>query len=97
MKENQTLYRYEFKYMLNKKLSDRIEEEARNFMSYDGFVSKSLNNKYIVRSLYFDNNFSSNFYEKADGMKRSGVNSNANAKSGKKIETDNRYSMFGLS
>ena len=69
MKENQTLYRYEFKYILNKKISDQIEKEARNFMIYDGHVKKELNNKYFVRSLYFENNFASNFYEKVDGMK----------------------------
>jgi hypothetical protein len=69
MKENQILYRYEFKYILNKKTSDQIEKEARNFMIYDGHVKKELNNKYFVRSLYFENNFSSNFYEKVDGMK----------------------------
>ena len=69
MKENQILYRYEFKYILNKKISDQIEKEARNFMIYDGHVKKELNNKYFVRSLYFENNFSSNFYEKVDGMK----------------------------
>ena len=69
MKENQILYRYEFKYILNKKISDQIEKEARNFMIYDGHVNKELNNKYFVRSLYFENNFSSNFYEKVDGMK----------------------------
>ena len=69
MKENQILYRYEFKYILNKKISDQIEKEARNFMIYDGHVKKKLDNKYFVRSLYFENNFSSNFYEKVDGMK----------------------------
>lgn len=68
MKENQILYRYEFKYILNKKISDQIEKEARNFMIYDGHVKKKLNNKYFVRSLYFENNFASNFYEKVDGM-----------------------------
>ena len=46
MKENQILYRYEFKYILNKKTSDQIEKEARNFMIYDGHVKKELNNKY---------------------------------------------------
>ena len=69
MQENQTFYRYEFKYILSKKVSDQIEKEARNFMIYDGFAIKNLNNKYIVRSLYYENDFSSNFYEKADGMK----------------------------
>ena len=69
MKENQILYRYEFKYVLNKKISNQIEKEARNFMIYDGHVKKELNNIYFVRSLYFENNFASNFYEKVDGMK----------------------------
>ena len=69
MKENQILYRYEFKYILNKKISDQIEKETLNFMDYDEHVNKESNNKYFVRSLYFENNFSSNFYEKADGMK----------------------------
>ena len=69
MKENQILYRYEFKYILNKKISDQIEKETLNFMVYDEHVNKELNNKDFVRSLYFENNFSSNFYEKADGMK----------------------------
>ena len=69
MKENKILYRYEFKYILNKKTSDQIEKEAQNFMIYDEHVKKELNNKYFVRSLYFENNFSSNFYEKVDGMK----------------------------
>tara|TARA_B100001250_G_C19810604_1_gene795532 strand:+ start:3193 stop:3936 length:744 start_codon:yes stop_codon:yes gene_type:complete len=69
MKENQKFYRYEFKYILNKEISDHIEDEAKNFMNYDGYVNKELHNRYYVRSLYFENNFSSNFYEKADGMK----------------------------
>ena len=69
MKENQILYRYEFKYILNKKISDQIEKETLNFMDYDEHVNKESNNKYFVRSLYFENNFSSNFYEKVDGMK----------------------------
>ena len=61
--------RYEFKYILKKSLSDRIEDEIKNFMKYDGFVHKELDNRYFVRSLYFDNKFFSNFYEKVDGMK----------------------------
>lgn len=69
MKENQLFQRYEFKYILSKEISDQIEDEARNFMSFDGFVQKRLNNQYYVRSLYFENDFSSNFYEKVDGMK----------------------------
>ena len=69
MKENQIFQRYEFKYILNKRISDQIEDEARHFMIYDDFVQKELNNQYFVRSLYYENIFSSNFYEKVDGMK----------------------------
>ena len=44
MKENQILYRYEFKYILNKKISDQIEKETLNFMVYDEHVNKESNN-----------------------------------------------------
>ena len=69
MRENQLFQRYEFKYILSKEVSDKIEDEARNFMSFDNFVQKKLNNQYFVRSLYYENIFSSNFFEKVDGMK----------------------------
>jgi len=69
MKENQNFYRYEFKYVIRKNISDQIENEAKNFMNYDGYVDKKLDNRYYVRSLYFENNLSTNFYDKADGMK----------------------------
>ena len=69
MRENQLFQRYEFKYILSKDVSDKIEDEARNFMSFDNFVQKKLNNQYFVRSLYYENIFSSNFFEKVDGMK----------------------------
>ena len=71
-KENnykKTFSRYEFKYILSKSLSDRIENEVKNFMKHDGFIHKELDNRYFVRSLYFDNKFFSNFYEKVDGIK----------------------------
>lgn len=69
MFENQLLKRYEFKYLLTKKIANQIEKEANNFMTFDSFVQKSLNNQYFVRSLYYENNLSSNFFEKVDGMK----------------------------
>jgi hypothetical protein len=61
--------RYEFKYLLNKKISSFIEDEVRYFMKYDGHIHPELGNRYFVRSLYFDNLLSSNFYEKVDGIK----------------------------
>ncbi len=62
--------RYEFKYILNKEMRDKVEEEIRHFMVYDGYVHQELNNSYFVRSLYFDSPKSFNFYEKIDGIKK---------------------------
>ena len=68
-KNIQAFSRYEFKYILNKDLSNKIERESKYFMKFDDHTKKNLENRYFVRSLYFDNRFSSNFYEKVDGMK----------------------------
>jgi len=68
-KHIQSFSRYEFKYILKKNLSDKIENESKYFMHYDSHTNKDLENRYLVRSLYFDNKSSSNFFEKVDGMK----------------------------
>lgn len=66
-KDNQVFSRFEFKYIINKNLSKKIQEEIKNFTISDYFSKK--NEKYLVRSLYFDNNIFSNFNEKIDGIK----------------------------
>ena len=66
-KDNQVFSRFEFKYIINKNLSKIIQEEIKNFTISDYFSKK--NEKYLVRSLYFDNNIFSNFNEKIDGIK----------------------------
>ena len=48
----QKFERYEFKYILNKQNRDLIENEITHFMKIDKFANKD--NKYFVRSLYFD-------------------------------------------
>ena len=68
-KNIQSFSRYEFKYILNKKLSDQIESESKYFMNLDAHTNINLGHRYFVRSLYYDNLLSSNFYEKVDGMK----------------------------
>ena len=62
----QKFERYEFKYILNKNLRNQIEKEISNFMNIDKFAIN--NNKYFVRSLYFDDNSSTEYYKKIDGM-----------------------------
>ena len=69
MQENKLFTRYEFKYLLNNKISNMIENEAKHFMSYDDFAVNITDNQYFVRSLYYDDNSFSNFFEKVDGIK----------------------------
>ena len=66
-KDNQIFSRFEFKYIINKNLSKLIQQEVKNFTINDYFTKKK--DKYLVRSLYFDNNLFSNFNEKIDGIK----------------------------
>ena len=61
--------RYEFKYLLNQATCAGIEDEVRHFMSFDGHVDPEFDNRYLVRSLYFDNTAADNYYEKIDGIK----------------------------
>tara|TARA_B100000427_G_C15436998_1_gene563438 strand:- start:838 stop:1101 length:264 start_codon:yes stop_codon:yes gene_type:complete len=69
-KRIQEFSRYEFKYILNKRLRDQVENQIQHFMKYDGYVHPEFNNSYFVRSLYYDGPTSFNFYEKIDGVKK---------------------------
>ncbi len=69
-KDNHIFSRFEIKYILNKKNSKSIQNEIKNFMTYDGYIDKKKKEKkYYVRSIYFDNNQFLNFNEKVDGLK----------------------------
>lgn len=61
--------RYEFKYVLRASKAELIESQVQNFMYYDSFIENIPGNQYPVRSLYFENDIRSNFYEKTDGLK----------------------------
>jgi hypothetical protein len=61
--------RYEFKYLLNADQCNVIEHEVAQFMKYDGFVHPELGNRYIVRSLYFDNRMTTHYFDKIDGIR----------------------------
>ena len=69
MKDNKTLQRYEFKYFMSSKISDEIFNQSLNFMNIDNYAQFNKDNKYLVRSLYFDNDDYNNFFEKVDGIK----------------------------
>ena len=67
MKENKTLQRYEFKYFLKKKISEEIKNHVSKFMILDKFADSVPKKNYFVRSIYFEDDFNSNFDEKVDG------------------------------
>ena len=69
MPQTEDFSRYEFKYLVRQTLRDEIEDEVRHFMSYDGHVHPEYDNRYLVRSLYFDNADTECYYEKIDGIK----------------------------
>ena len=66
---NNTFLRYEFKYFVSDKISNEIFNQSINFMNIDNFALINKENKYLVRSLYFDNEHFVNFFEKVDGIK----------------------------
>ena len=65
----ENFYRYEFKYFLDIHQREELELEIANFMSYDGHAHEELDQAYYVRSLYFENDVSTHFYEKIDGVR----------------------------
>jgi hypothetical protein len=66
-KDNNIFSRFEFKYILKKKISESIKSEVKQFMQQDNFTK--YRDYYLVRSLYFDNYFFSHFHDKIDGVK----------------------------
>ena len=66
---NNNFLRYEFKYFMSSKISDEIFNQSLNFMNIDNYAQFNKDNKYLVRSLYFDNDDYNNFFEKVDGIK----------------------------
>ena len=69
LRKTQEFARYEFKYIITNANSNAIETEVKNFMQSDGYASQKRHNAYYVRSQYYDNDLSSHFYEKVDGMR----------------------------
>lgn len=68
MKPKLHFSRFEFKYVLPATLRDEIERELGYFMSLDPYVEKQRRQKYFVRSLYFDDDVYTCYYEKTDGI-----------------------------
>jgi hypothetical protein len=59
--------RFEFKYLLNDSVRSEFEQDLNYFMELDHFVKLQKNNRYMVRSLYFDDSSYRHYYEKTDG------------------------------
>ena len=60
--------RFEFKYILSAAQRKVVEADLLYFLEFDPFVVDRADNKYLVRSLYFDDPSYSAFYNKVDGL-----------------------------
>lgn len=68
MKHELHFSRFEFKYVLPLEQRHELESELGYFMALDPHVSKRRHQKYFVRSLYFDDDAYTCYYEKTDGV-----------------------------
>ena len=62
--------RFEFKYILSARRRAEIESELAYFLTLDPYVATKPRKQYFVRSLYYDDPFYSDYYEKTDGVKK---------------------------
>ncbi|HEX6812964.1 MAG TPA: polyphosphate polymerase domain-containing protein [Planctomycetota bacterium] len=60
--------RFEFKYVLDRRLREEVEAELQHFVELDPYVASRPGHTYFVRSLYFDDQGLSAFHDKVDGM-----------------------------
>ena len=60
-------YRHELKFILNKTQAEILKYRLSIIMDVD---SNSIDNKYYIGSLYFDDVYSSAYYEKVDGLEK---------------------------
>lgn len=61
--------RFEFKYILPAAMREELETQFQYFVELDPYVAAKPGKKYFVRSLYFDNDLHTNYWEKEDGKK----------------------------
>lgn len=66
--ENFTFNRYEFKYIVDNVVAEKIQKKLANFIRLDNFAKKYKNQSYKVLSLYFDDNRYSAYHDKIDGL-----------------------------
>jgi len=65
----QNFLRYEFKYLVRDMDLPALEESLSHFMTLDPFAEKMPDKNYFIRSLYFDTDNYSCFFEKVTGVK----------------------------
>jgi len=66
---NQSFKRFEFKYVTTPDVASNVIQALKPFTTLDPRAARSVNTRYVVRSLYFDDPESTFFYEKIDGIK----------------------------
>lgn len=66
MKEKDEKYRHEYKYICTEGQLTLIENRINNLLNVDKYVNKD--NKYLIRSLYFDDYNNTCYYENENGI-----------------------------
>jgi hypothetical protein len=61
--------RYEYKYRITNEMIPQIRDLIKPFTIFDQHLKEAIDNKYTVRSIYFDTPTLDFYYEKMDGLK----------------------------
>jgi len=67
-RQNLDFSRFEFKYVLSRQSREDVEAHLQYFVELDAFVKTQPDNKYSVRSLYYDDAHYTAFHDKIDGL-----------------------------
>ena len=66
--ENFSFNRYEFKYIVDNVIANKIQEKLQSYIRLDNFAKKQIKKSYKVISLYFDDNRYTAYHDKIDGL-----------------------------
>ena len=66
--ENIIFSRYEFKYIVDNVIANKIQEKLQSYIRLDNFAKEQKSQSYKVVSLYFDDNRYTAYHDKIDGL-----------------------------
>ena len=66
--ENIIFSRYEFKYIVDNVIANKIQEKLQSYIRLDNFAKEQKSQSHKVVSLYFDDNRYTAYHDKIDGL-----------------------------